>query len=674
MAIENFILMKKLVVIYFFVYLFFHAISGSAQNTARENDSIFEVLAKSIVTKMNSDPSSAIPDAEAFVIFSDTNNFIYRKAAAYQSRQILAALYGRTGQFEKAVALHKTCLRLSIAYNNDGYTAAGYFNLAVAFYREGHQLKGQQYLDTAMFYYQKTENINGLLKGYSMQMAIMADREDFSSILIYSDKALKIVDTIKPKQKMHEDYLNELRAGFYISRSKAFMYMNQDQEAIAQLNKALDFAEKSHLTQMTLTASYNLAKMYLKQEKWKNFDILIRKSIKLAEEKNAQMNILQLKELQAEKESKTGNTTLALQLLQSIEEEVNQLTDIDLKASFNHTMSEVMMRKEDYRAAMKYNHAFDSLTELMIAKENNRIGEELSQKFKLSEKDLTINILTKNQELQQQLILEKERSRRNYMFLSTALILVVLLIAFLLIKIIQKNKALEKLNYFQKNVFTVLSHDIRNYSSAIQISPDVTLKLLERNDLTQAKVLLNDMREKLQSLHLSLSNILLWAAPQMKENILNKTATLQLPLQLELMIEPYQSIAESNSIKIQLLHPVALSLLQHKSAFDVIVRNSLSNAIKHSKANTITFDYTLKNNFLHLVITDNGIGLKDEFIERLNSTTAKKTQPQGIEGGFGLWLISFYAQLAKVTISYSKHEKLNTFEYIFPIKHTAQIS
>ena len=180
---------------------------------------------------------------------------------------------------------------------------------------------------------------------------------------------------------MHEDYLNELRAGFYISRSKAFMYMNQDQEAITQLNKALDFAEKSHLTQMTLTASYNLAKMYLKQEKWKNFDILIRKSIKLAEEKNAQMNILQLKEIQAEKESKTGNTNLALQLLQSIEEEVNQLTDIDLKASFNHTMSEVMMRKEDYRAAMKYNHAFDSLTELMIAKENNRIGEELSQKF-----------------------------------------------------------------------------------------------------------------------------------------------------------------------------------------------------------------------------------------------------------------------------------------------------
>lgn len=157
------------------------------------------------------------------------------------------------------------------------------------------------------------------------------------------------------------------------------------------------------------------------------------------------------------------------------------------------------------------------------------------------------------------------------MFQSTALIMVVLLIAFLLIKIIQKNKALEKLNYFQKNVFTVLSHDIRNYSSAIQISPDVTLKLLERNDLTQAKVLLNDMREKLQSLHLSLSNILLWAAPQMKENILNKTATLQLPLQLEQMIEPYQSIAESNSIKIQLLHPVALSLLQHKSAFDVIV-------------------------------------------------------------------------------------------------------
>lgn len=660
---------KRLIQFCFFFAVIFQAFWAIGQNSARENDSIFEVLAKSIVTKMNVDPSSAIPDAEAFVTFSDTNNFNYRKAAAYQSRQILAALYGRTGQFEKAVDLHQTCLKLSKEYKNDGYTAAGYFNLAVAFYREGHQLLGQQYLDTAMFFYQKTENITGLLKGYSMQMAIMADREDFTSILVYSDKALKIVDTIKPKQKMHEDYLNELRAGFYISRSKAFTFMNQDQEAIAQLNKALIFAEKSHLTQMILTASFNLAKIYLKKEKWKNFDILIRKSIKLAEEKNAQMNLLQLKELQAEKEAKSGNSSLALQLLKSIEKEVNQLTDIDLKASFNHTMSEVLIQKEDYRNALRYNIVFDSLAELMIAKDNNRIGEELSQKFKLSEKDLTIHILTKNQELQQQLILEKERSRRNYMYLSIILILVVLLIVFLLIKIFQKNKALEKLNYFQKNVFTVLSHDIRNYSSAIQISPDVTINLLERNDILQAKLLLNDMRSKLQSLHLSLSNILLWAAPQIKENILDKTVPLLLPLQLEQMIEPYQSIAQSNNIEIQLLQSDALNLLLHKSAFDVIVRNSLSNAIKHSKANHITFDYTIKNNFLHLEITDNGIGLKDELIARMNSVTTKKPKPNGIEGGFGLWLISFYAQLAKIKINYSKHEKLNKFEFIFPIQH-----
>ena len=65
---------KRLIQFCFFFAVIFQAFWAFGQNSARENDSIFEVLAKSIVTKMNVDPSSAIPDAEAFVTFSDTNH------------------------------------------------------------------------------------------------------------------------------------------------------------------------------------------------------------------------------------------------------------------------------------------------------------------------------------------------------------------------------------------------------------------------------------------------------------------------------------------------------------------------------------------------------------------------------------------------------------------------
>lgn len=51
------------------LWLYLLSFAAAAQNTARENDSIFEVYGKIIVNKMNSDPLSAIPEAEAFVTF-----------------------------------------------------------------------------------------------------------------------------------------------------------------------------------------------------------------------------------------------------------------------------------------------------------------------------------------------------------------------------------------------------------------------------------------------------------------------------------------------------------------------------------------------------------------------------------------------------------------------------
>lgn len=638
-----------------------------AQQTKRMNDSIFEQKGKKIALAMNANPGAVIDEAIAFVVFTDTNEFEYRSNAPFQARQILAALYGRTGQFEKAVQLHKECLSIVMEQKNDPYIAVTYYNLAVANYRHGYQFIGQQYLDSAMVYYQKAANINGLLKSYSLYMAIFSDKEAYDQVLAYSDVALKIIDTISPMHQMHHNYLNELKAGFYISRGKAFMNFDNIKEAIINFNLALKYAEESELSQMNLSASINVAKIYIRQKKWKNFDVLVRKNIQLAKEIEDDLSLYELITLQAEKESKQGNHDHALQLLESIEQEANALSDIDFEIDFNQTKADILKKKEDFKAAMSYEGVVDSLMELKMSQKNSLLAEELSQRFRLSEKELTINILNKNQALQEQLLSEKEKSRKLYQGLSVLLALIILIIIFLLQRNYQKNKKLKLLNNFQKKVFTVLSHDIRNYSSAIQISPELTLQLLKKNELEKAKNILHDMQEKLQSLHQSLSNILFWAAPQIKEDKMKAVSEINVANEIAQHTSLYQSISQNYGIEILTPDKNNEVVLIHRAAFEVIIRNLISNALKHSKASYVSFEYEIIGNSLLLKLKDNGIGLQQDQIDRLTAANTKDALNN--KRGFGLWLINYYCGIAGIAIHYEKTEQFNIFVFTFPIQH-----
>ena len=72
-----------------------------------------------------------------------------------------------------------------------------------------------------------------------------------------------------------------------------------------------------------------------------------------------------------------------------------------------------------------------------------------------------------------------------------------------------------------------------------------------------------------------------------------------------------------------------------------IFRNLISNAIKYTyKGGRVTIDIQQNNDFLEISVTDTGIGIDDDKIDRLFSVTRSfKTLGTGNEPGTGLGLI-----------------------------------
>jgi len=143
----------------------------------------------------------------------------------------------------------------------------------------------------------------------------------------------------------------------------------------------------------------------------------------------------------------------------------------------------------------------------------------------------------------------------------------------------------------------------------------------------------------------------------------------------------YTMLTVINHLKIQLeekqitvvnLMDENLETLADENMVTAIFRNLISNAIKYSKRNgKITVSSEVKNNFIHIFIADEGIGMSEEVKESIfkpsrHSTTRGTEEEEG--SGFGLLLCKEMMEWHNGTISFeSELSKGTTFKLSFPL-------
>gem|GEM_PF-4863338 len=335
--------------------------------------------------------------------------------------------------------------------------------------------------------------------------------------------------------------------------------------------------------------------------------------------------------------------------------------------------SNIYQKNGNLESSLRYYQLPDSVEEFLVDEKRNVRGEELRRKFDLVAKEAQIKLLETNQQLQEELIAAEKKRSLLYVALLLLSLGISVFIFIALSRIRKEKKVSEQLNTelqksldFQNTLSTVLSHDIRNYSGALEMGPGLVMDLIENQELDQAMVLLKELEIKLRSLNLSVSNLMLWAVPQLKMGVAILQSELNIPNTIDFHLKQSESLLKGFKIQLKQFHSGEEVVKISKNTFDVILRNTLFNAIKHSQATEIAIRTELKNKQLILSIRDNGNGLPQEVLSRfMEGTSALANHWKDTESGFGLWIMRYYADLSSTKVTYKREDTFSNFIFEF---------
>ncbi|VYU68227.1 sensor histidine kinase [Clostridium tertium] len=232
-----------------------------------------------------------------------------------------------------------------------------------------------------------------------------------------------------------------------------------------------------------------------------------------------------------------------------------------------------------------------------------------------------------------------------------------------------KNKFLEtdKSEKAYKKLVTSLSHDIRTpLSSLIGY-----LEVLENNSCSQEeqKKFLKIAKNKAIILGEYIQSLFQWLKLESGEWIYNfeKENICELT---RVILTDWIIRLEENNIKFEFDIPEeALYLVTDKNVYERIINNILSNIIKHSEANFLSFKLSLNHSDIVIEITDNGVGISEQdlpfIFNRLYKCDSSRTENSN---GLGLAITKELTSAIGGTIyAKSKLNKGTTFVLNFHI-------
>lgn len=138
-------------------------------------------------------------------------------------------------------------------------------------------------------------------------------------------------------------------------------------------------------------------------------------------------------------------------------------------------------------------------------------------------------------------------------------------------------ETLEETNTVKNKLFSIIAHDLRSpFNSLLSIFSLKDMNLLTFEDL---KMLLNESRKSIDTIHNTLNNLLYWAKSQMDGTIIFPTNFNLLTLVNDLILV-YQPLIERKSIIILIDADKDVFVYADENQIQLIMRNLIDNAIK----------------------------------------------------------------------------------------------
>ncbi|MFZ6010444.1 MAG: ATP-binding protein [Bacteroidota bacterium] len=318
-------------------------------------------------------------------------------------------------------------------------------------------------------------------------------------------------------------------------------------------------------------------------------------------------------------------------------------------------LSAYYISQKKFTEANRYIHEYfkisDSLSRLQL-KDRMALASNAFQSMKAQEER---ELLERDKELQSHII-QRQRNQLLYTFIILTLLIVLISGLYFYVQfqrkvyrllkkqkeeIDLKSKELLKINSTKDKFFSIVAHDLKSpLDSLLGFS-----KLITTHISALSK---EEIREMGQSLQLAVGNalkmaenLIAWSQTQMKTTEF-KPQNVKLGAVLQQICEIYRHVADRKEVTLN-CHPVnGLSVFADENQLSFIVRNLVNNAIKFTPSGGTVWCSAeqLNDNYIRIVIRDNGVGIEEARIRKLFSV-GKKNNTIGTAGekGTGLGLV-----------------------------------
>ncbi|EEI92502.1 ATPase/histidine kinase/DNA gyrase B/HSP90 domain protein [Sphingobacterium spiritivorum ATCC 33300] len=201
----------------------------------------------------------------------------------------------------------------------------------------------------------------------------------------------------------------------------------------------------------------------------------------------------------------------------------------------------------------------------------------------------------------------------------------------------KQRQALIELNRDKQRMFSILAHDIRSPMATLENLLQIFYEnLLTRTEQMKTTQLLKDQVIQLGT---TMDDLLNWSARGMQGMETVKTSFLLYPLIKELF-QFFDLIIKQKQLEVEMCIDKELILSADRDQIAVVMRNLLSNACKFShRGGHIRIVAVEKNNSIEVFIEDEGVGMDENRINRLFTSSNSSVQGTAGEKGYGLGLM-----------------------------------
>ncbi len=604
---------------------------------------------------------------------NDSAQFFFRKAEKFllkiKKNKFLVRLYLIQGilhmdamEYSKASELFHNSLEISKEINDSARIATVYINISSLFIRLGDINQGLNYLNQA---YEISELIGNT---YTTQYCLINIALSYLESKQYK-KSFNYLTKAKNLEGNNDDV--ETRATILSYFAELYFRQEKYDSALIIINNALVQYQSIGNETYIILASITKLKILEKIHQYKKVilfaDQLLNKHKKeKATDLNAQIVYFKGKAFFDLKQySKAKQYLQSVLSLPQSNDNLNIFRDTYLLlykiAEIEHNTNEAFKQFKHY-ASLR-----DSVN--ILETKTKYIDFEKLRELRVKEKEIES---LKKDKIISDLKLDSQTTHRNFLFLTSILLAVIFIVVTINnIKIRAFNKRLKQLHESEERFLKIISHDIRNSLGAVINFSNLLIN--NKNSLAEEekKESIAEINKAALATNNLLTNLLQWTLVKNDDLSFN-------PKVEDLRIIVNEGIASSLSlIKIKELDLIInidnnIKVFIDNYSVTSVIRNLLTNAIKFSRPKgKLIFDAKIKDNFVYLSLTDNGVGMKSEtlknlFNDNVHNTSKGTNNEKGT--GIGISLIKKFVEMNGGTIkAESQLGKGSTFTFSIPL-------